>query len=290
MAKTVYREYDQAALDAQYNARAAVPAFDAFARRWELGSERAARELPCTLDVAYGESDAETMDIFHPVGGGPGPVLMFFHGGYWRSADKAWFRFLARPFVERGATVLLPNYGLCPSVDIDEIVRQCRASVIWTLRNAPAYGGDEARLFVSGHSAGGHIAAMMLATEWTDTDSVSPHPIKGITTISGLYDLEPLRLCFVNEDLRLTEESVARNSPTSLPLPDVLPPVIAAVGALESNEFRRQTVIYTERLRQTGDSPLHVEVAGHHHYSVLDAMANPDHPFGATVMQQIGLA
>jgi len=290
MNETVYREYNQAALDEQYNARSAVPAFDAFVQRWQSTSEQAVQALPCTLDVPYGDSPVERLDVFHPVGGGPGPILIFFHGGYWRAGDKSWFRFLAKPFVERGAVFVVPKYGLCPEFEMDALIDQCRCAVAWVFRNAAEYGGDSARLFVSGHSAGGQIAGMMLATDWAATQSLPTNAIKGATGISGLYDLEPIRLSKVNGPLRLTEESAQRNSPVRQPLSAVPPPSILAFGRLESLEYGRQTAAYADTLRNAGSAPVSLDVEGHHHFSILDAFGNPQHRLGRAVLAQLGLA
>jgi len=290
MNQPIYRDYDQAALDAQYNARAAVPAFDAFVKRWIEDSAQTASDLPCTLDIAYGESEVEILDIFHPAGGGPAPVLMFFHGGYWRAGDKAWFRFLARPFVERGAMFVIPKYGLVPDHNMDELVAQCRRAVAWTHRHAGEYGGDSARMFVSGHSAGGHITGMMLATDWTAHADLPADAIKGITGISGLYDLEPIRLSHVNEPLQLTDASAERNSPVRQPLPAAPPSSLLVYGGLESDEYARQAAAYAATLHKAGAAPVSMAIEGHHHFSVLDAFANPAHRFGRAVLEQIGLA
>ena len=288
--RDAFRAYDENGLNTQYNARDSVPAFGAYARRWQAESEKATAGLDCTLDVPFGDSDAEKLDIFPGAGGGPSPVLVFYHGGYWRSTDKSWYRFLARPFVERGVTVVLPNYGLCPAVTMDTIADQCRRSFEWIWRNAASYGGDEARIFVSGHSAGGQIAGMLLGADWSGLGAVSGYPIKGVTTVSGLFDLEPIRHTNLNADLAMDQEAARRNSPLDLPLPARIPPVIAAVGALESDEFHRQNQLYAGHIRAAGGACDALAVAGHHHYSILEAMANPRHRFGKMVLEQIGVA
>lgn len=290
MTDIVYRDYTQEALDAQYNARSAVPSFGAFVQRWNADSERAVQDLTCTLDLPYGDDAVELLDIFHPAGGGPAPVLMFFHGGYWRAGDKSWFRYLARPFVERGAAFVAVKYGLCPDHAMDDLVAQCRRAVAWVFRNAEEYGGDSARLFVSGHSAGGHITGMMLATDWAADFDLPANTIKGAVGISGLYDLEPIRLSHVNEPLHLTAESAGRNSPTALPQPAVPPPTLLVYGGLESQEYGRQTAAYDDTLRNAGGAPAVMAVEGHHHFSILDAFANPQHRFGRAVLEQLGLA
>ena len=290
MNKPVYLNYNQTALDTEYNARAAVPAFDAFVKRWLADSSQASKELSCTLDVPYGEGDVEILDIFHPARSGPAPVLMFFHGGYWRAGDKSWFRFLARPFVERGAMFVIPKYGLAPRHNMDEIVEQCRRAVAWAHLHAEEYGGDSARLFISGHSAGGHITGMMLATDWAAHGGMPSDIIKGIIGISGLYDLEPIRLSHVNEPLQLTKASAKRNSPVRQPLSITPPANLLAYGELESSEYGRQAAAYAAALQDAGSAPVSVEIQGHHHFSVLDAFANPEHSFGRAVLKQIGLA
>ncbi|MBO88216.1 MAG: esterase [Rickettsiales bacterium] len=290
MNKPVYLDYNQTALDTQYNARAAVPAFDAFVKRWLADSKQPSSELSCTLDVPYGESDVEILDIFHPAHSGPAPVLMFFHGGYWRAGDKSWFHFLARPFVERGAMFVIPKYGLAPRHNMDELVKQCRRAVAWTHRHASEYGGDSTRLFISGHSAGGHITGMMLATDWAAHGGMPADTVKGITGISGLYDLEPIRLSHVNEPLQLTKASAERNSPVRQTLSITPPATLLAYGALESNEYARQASAYAAALQIAGGAPDSMGIHGHHHFSVLDAFANPEHNFGCAVLKQIGLA
>ena len=290
MNEIVYRGYTQAELDAQYNARNVVPAFDAFVQRWRSASEKVIQKFPCTLDVSYGDDPVEILDIFHPQGGGPAPILMFFHGGYWRAGDKSWFRYLAKPFVERGAVFVVPKYGLCPAFRMDELVAQCRRAVAWTQHHAVNFGGDAARLFVSGHSAGGHIAGMMLVTDWEADYGIPANAIKGVTGISGLYDLEPIRLSQVNGPLRLTADDARRNSPVKLRLPFASLPAILAFGSLESQEYSRQTAAYADVLGDVGGATLSLEVAGHHHFSILDAFGNPAHLLGQAVLAQLGLA
>lgn len=290
MSDTVYRDYTQAELDAQYNARSAVPAFGAFVERWQSDSAQAVQNLPCTLDVPYGDDPIEMLDIFHPLNGGPAPVLMFFHGGYWRAGDKSWFRYLAKSFVERGALFVVPRYGLCPAVTMDALIAQCRRAVAWCFRNADAHGGDCARLFVSGHSAGGHITGMMLTTDWDADYGLPANAIKGVTGISGLYDLEPIRLSQVNGPLQLSPDDARRNSPARLPLPTAAAPAILAYGGHESEEYGRQTAAYADVLRDAGSAPAIMEVSGHHHFSILDAFGNPQHSLGRAVLMQLGLA
>jgi arylformamidase len=287
MGPAIYLGYDQAALDAQYNARAAVPDYADYFSRWSEASAVARRDLDCALDVSYGPSPAETLDIFHGVRGGP--IQIFFHGGYWRALDKSLFSFCAASFVPEGMTVVVVNYALCPAVDMDELVRQCRASIAWVHKNGASFGADPERMFISGHSAGGHIVAMALAGDWPASADVPPNVVKGACAISGLYDLEAIRLTFLNADLRMSREQAAANSPVRQP-PSRPTPLILAAGALESDEFRRQSRDYITACRARGHHCDHMEVPGRHHFSVADAFADPAHPLGRAVLRQMGLA
>lgn len=283
----VFRGYTQAELDAQYNARAAVPDFPAYAEKWAADSEALRRAGGATLDVAYGPSADETLDVFH-ARRPHAPVQIFFHGGYWRSMHKDAFSFVARPFVDAGALAIVVNYALCPAVDMDTLVAQCRRSIAWTHANAARLGGDPARIFVSGHSAGGHIIAMALATEWA-AFGCPADVVKGAWGLSGLYDLEAIRLTFLNSDLRLSPEQARRNSPV-LHVRRNPASLILSVGGLESAEFHRQTHDYAAAWRAAGNACDVLPAPGRNHYSALDAFADSGHALGRSALRQMGLA
>ena len=141
---------------------------------------------------------------------------MFIHGGYWQALDRKDFSFVAERLVEAGAAVALVGYDLAPAVDMDTIVGQIRAAIAWLYRNADAHGFDPDRICLAGHSAGGHLAAMALATDWT-AFGLPADLVKGVCAISGVFDLEPIRLCYLNEVVRLDAEQARRNSPVLLP-------------------------------------------------------------------------
>lgn len=287
MTDTLYRGFDPAQLDAQYNPRAVAPLFQLLVDRWTADSEAATRSLKNELDRPYGASAAEKVDVF-PAAQPKAPIQLFFHGGYWRAMDKAVNRFLARGFVPAGATTVFANYGLCPSVTMDELVKQTRACIAWVWKNAAAFGGDPDRIYISGHSSGGHIVCMALATDWAEFGAPSD-VIKGVCSISGLYDLEPVQRVFVNKELRMTPEQALRNSPL-LHMPKKPVPLIMAVGALESDEWRRQTSDYVAAFRSHGWPVEHIVVPGHDHYSILEPFENPKHPLNAAVLRQMKLA
>lgn len=288
-APPVFLHYDRAALDREYNNRAKVADAPDWLTRYAEWSRRTRTELPATLDIAYGPHPGERLDVFPAGEGAAAPVQLFIHGGYWHRLDKADFSFVARAFHPAGAVTVVINYALVPTVDMDELVRQCRAAVAWTWRHAPAFGGDPARLFVSGHSAGGHLTAMVLSTDWPAFAGLPPDAVKGGTGISGLYDLEPIRLCYLNEVLGLTPEQARRLSPIHL-APGRAGPLLLAVGGLEGPEYHRQTEAQAAAWRARGLPGQVLDLPGHHHFSIAGELASPGTPLSRAILAQMGLA
>ena len=281
----VFRHYDRKALDAEYNNRAKVKDALDWIARYGAASARARAELPMRFDVPYGPHHAERVDIFLAAGPGPAPVHVFIHGGYWHRLDKADFSFVARAF--REAATVVVNYALVPTVDLDEQVRQVRASVAWVHANARSFGGDPARITVSGHSAGGHLVAMLLATEWSRFGAPAD-VIRAGCALSGLYDLEPIRLCYLNDFLGLTPEPARRNSPVHLK-PTGRAPLILGVGADEGPEYHRQTNELAATWRAHGASIDIVDASGLNHFSIVAKLERPDSTLARAIRKQIGL-
>ncbi|HUJ86162.1 MAG TPA: alpha/beta hydrolase [Burkholderiales bacterium] len=260
-------------LSREYNNRELVPDHPQYFARWAEGSARARATMTCYLDRDYGPAAGEKLDIF-PARKGDGSVLMFIHGGYWRSLDKRDFAYLAPAWVDAGVSLVVVNYDLCPQVTIEEIVRQMLRASAWLYRHAEEYGMDEERLFVSGHSAGAHLTAMLMAALWPVYEAQLPKDLfKGGLAVSGIYDLRPLaRVDFLNADLRLDEAAALKVSPAFLP-PATRAPLYTCVGGAESSEFRRQNALIAQRWRSAvaGD----IAMPGHNHFSVVDELANP---------------
>jgi arylformamidase len=271
----VFRGYDQAALDAEYNNRAKVKDAADWLLRYAEDSRRARAELPCRLDLAYGPGAGETLDVFPAPEPGAAPVHVFVHGGYWHRLDKADFSFVARGLRPAGAAVVVINYALVPSVDLDELVRQCRASLAWVWKHAASFGGDPRRISVSGHSAGGHLVAMLMSTDWSAFDAALPADlVKAGFGISGLYDLDPIRLSYLNEVLGLTPEAAQRNSPVHHP-PARSGPLLLAVGALEGPEYQRQSHHLAEVWASRALPCEVLDMPGHHHFSIVAELGDP---------------
>ncbi|OLD96466.1 MAG: hypothetical protein AUG80_13685 [Candidatus Rokubacteria bacterium 13_1_20CM_4_68_9] len=269
----VFRGYDRKALDREYNNREKVPAAQVWLARYARESERARRELTARLDVAYGSHPGETLDVFLPAGHGPKPVHVFIHGGYWHRLDKVDFSFVARAFLPAGVAVVVINYALVPTVDLDELVRQCRASIAWVYRNATSFDGDPDRITISGHSAGGHLVAMLMATDWAAFGGLPPDLVKAGCGISGLYDLDPIRLCYLNDVLGLTPATARRNSPVEL-RPSTARPALIVVGSSEGPEYFRQSQDLVSAWRTHGAPCELMSMAGHDHFSIASLRAS----------------
>ncbi|HEX5477869.1 MAG TPA: alpha/beta hydrolase [Burkholderiales bacterium] len=270
---------DIEALARGYDNRAMVPDYAGYFTRWTQGSERARATMSARLDLRYGDMPGETLDLF-PARKGDGTCMMFIHGGYWRAMDKRDFSFLAPAWVDAGVSLAVVNYDLCPRVGLDEIVRQMLRASRWLWLHAEDHGMDQDRLYVSGHSAGGHLAAMLMCAVWPVFDARLPKDLwKGALGVSGLYDLRPLQhVEFLQRDLRLDEELALRQSPAFI-APATRAPFITCVGGLESAEFHRQNALLGERWRGAfaGDIPM----PGKHHFSVIDGLADPASPLFA---------
>ncbi len=285
MSQKVFLDYDQAALDAQFDNRAKVPEFPEYLARYRAESEAARSRFAAAarLDVAVGLSAIERVDIFPAAGDRPAPVLVFIHGGYWLMLDKGDFSFVANGFVPHGVTTVVINYALIPTVRMDELVRQCRQAVAWVLANAAGFGGDPARVTVAGHSAGGHLTAMVGATHWSDFAAplvpapATARPIAGFS-LSGLHDLVPIKRSYLQQSLHLSDDEVSRNSPVNLGAPEQ-GSWFALVGSKEGPEYHRQSTALAERWSAAGNSATSARIVdGHDHFSIMMALGDPDDP------------
>jgi arylformamidase len=288
MTTAVFRGYDRAALDAEYDNRAKVKQAIDWITRYGAESARARAELPMRFDVPYGRHHGERLDIFPAAGEAAAPVHLFVHGGYWHRLDKADFSFVVRALRPAGAVTVVLDYALMPGVDMDTLVSQCRAAVAWVHAHAGEFGGDPARVFVSGHSAGGHLVAMLLATDWAAL-GLPADVVKGGCAISGLYDLEPIRLCYLNDVLRLTPEVARRNSPVTLPPPRA-GALLLAVGGDEGPEYHRQTGDLAAAWGAGGGRVDVMDMAGHDHFSIVGELTSPVSTLARAIQRQMGLA
>jgi arylformamidase len=262
-ARYVYGTFTQEELNRQYDASATVPAIEPFYARFAAASALALTGLRAELDVPYGPGDRHRLDLF-PAQRPGAPLFFFIHGGYWRRLDKSFFSFLAQPVVRAGGAVAIVNYPLAPNASIDEIVDSVRAGYTWVAANAARLNADPARIVAGGHSAGGHLAGMLAGSQF---------PLAGVLALSGLFDLEPVRLSHVNEWAKLDARSAERNSPIRR-LPDAPLPLVAAVGQDETDEFRRQTQHYAEVWRARRYPAEELILPGHNHFTIVLELAD----------------
>jgi arylformamidase len=274
---------DPAWLDAQYNNRALVPEHEAHFARWKHDSACARDNSACLLDLPYGPKPSQTLDVF-PAAKPGSCVVVFIHGGYWRSLDKSDHSFLAPAWQALGHCVLVPNYSLCPGtpeqpVRVGDIALEMLEVVAWVHAHAAQYGGDARRIVLVGHSAGGHLAAMLLALDWHAWGrarglDLPKRFVRSAVSISGLYDLRPIaRVPFLASSLKLSDAHALACSPALMPAP-VGARLIAAVGALESAEFKRHNRLIADcwGMRVV---PQALEIAQTQHFSVLESAIDP---------------
>jgi len=291
MPTPIYRSFDKETLDREYSPSSMVESIDVYLERYAADS-RAAREAAtragaCRADLRYGPGDAETLDLFLPPGDAPAPLHVFIHGGYWQLLSKDESSFAATLMREKGSAYAAVNYTLAPQQSLSGIVEENRRAVAWLYRNAAGFGIDAQRIYVSGHSAGAHLAMMLLLTDWP-AFGLPADAIKGVCAVSGVFDLEPVALTYVNDVVGMDAEEARRNSPV-LQEPRNPCPVIFAYGADDTAEFKRQTDEYHAAWRALGLPASLREVAGRNHFDVILDLADGDSWLARQVLAQMGL-
>ena len=271
----------------QYNPRAAVPDHEVWKAHWGLDSERVRASLQGHLRVPYGDTPGQCMDVF-PAKQKGAPVQVFVHGGFWRFLDSFDHTLIVPMFHEAGAATVLLNYDLCPIVPLTEVIAQIRRGLAAVYERADEYGYDRDKLYISGHSAGGHLSAMLAASDCAAL-GLPADAIKGAAMISGLYDLTPMLRVPGGEELLMTPETVPEVSPM-WNLPPVSVPLIAAVGGHETREWIRQTDDIVAKCRANGSQVVSIRPDYDNQYSILYTFSNPVTELGAAVLKQMGLA
>ena len=268
----IYKQYDQAALDRQYNNRLQVPDYLFYLQRWELLSRQTEKKYTSIKDIPYGELPLELLDIY-PSSLPQSKTLIYIHGGYWQRLDKSDFHFITEAFQSYNFTTVILNYPLAPAVSLDQIVLSCCKAIQWLHQNLSQYNGDSHQMYVAGHSAGGHLAAMLMTTDWSHFN-LPGEVIKGYCAMSGLFNLTPIRLSDINEVLKMDQDMVLRNSPVQLK-PLTQSPLLLAVGADESDEFKDQGRELYADWKEKSISLQLLEIPGLNHYSILETIIEP---------------
>jgi arylformamidase len=257
-------------IDAQYDPERRAGPRGPFIDWYVRESARTRERFDCRLDIPYGPTPAETLDIF-PASVADSPVLMFIHGGYWRALSSKEFSFVASGMVPHDITVAVMNYALCPQVTIGDITRQSHAALAWLARFARQFSGDPARIFAAGHSAGAQQVGMLLS------ETAAASPLKGGIAISGIFDLRPLQASWLQPTLKLTNHASAEQSPL-LHIPRAAPPLLVSVGGEESDAFIGQSQNYLAAWRAAGLDGEYFLQAGINHYEAVYGFADPASP------------
>lgn len=256
-------------LEAQYNNRLAVPGFADYLADWSQRSANYREKTKGHLNLGYGESEREILDIF-PATTALAPIHIFLHGGYWQALSKDSFSFIAEHINQQGECAIIVNYDLCPSVTVAEVISQIQKATQWILSNGVEFGGDTQRIQITGHSAGAHLLAKLVTTNWAE-EGFAQFPFQRLNGLSGLYDLQPLVPTSINEALQLTLQTAKHMSPL---FDDFLHKsnwveLNLLVGELESDEYKKQSKKLVEAWGSNLKMPYQT-ILDTHHFSILD--------------------
>jgi len=258
----IYKKYNQEQLNLQYNNRYHVPAFEKSLQQWETLSRLAEKKYKVVKDIAYGDEPRELLDVF-PSSKPDSKTLVFIHGGYWQKFDN---------FTNYDITTVLISYPLMPAVSMDQVVASCHKAVDWVKKNIVQFNGDPDQVYVAGHSAGGHLAAMLMAKDITRSNQ---HNLKGICAISGLYNLIPIQLSNINDVLQMDKETAIRNSPVfNEPVESCS--LLLAVGSEETEEYSYQSQELNSKWKNKNLSIELLEISGLNHFSILDSIVDKE--------------
>ena len=281
-----YKGFRADELEYQFNPRVSVPEFPELSKVRAALSRKVRESAKSWLDVPYGKSPREKLDIYAADKPG-GPVFVYLHGGYWRGGSKEDNCNFAPTFTARGATVVLVEYDLCPRVTVSEIVGETRSAVAWIYRNIARYRGDPGKIHLAGASAGGHLTAMALAHDWEKQD-LPRDIIKGAVVISGVYDLDMVMRISVQEEVRLTPEMARENNPFLRP-PIARCPILVAVGGAEPKGWQQMSEDYFNYCKARGRSVEFLVVPGANHYTVPEQFLDASSSLTQAALKQMML-
>lgn len=288
-AGVVWRDMDQAALDAAYDQEVYAPNRRQILDRFAANSAAVRRRLGAPLRFAYGDGAREGLDVYQ-ARSSSAPIHIFIHGGAWRSGMAERYAFPAEMVVRAGAHFVVPDFDWVQDRDGDlmPIADQVRRAIAWVWRHAEVFGGDRDRIHISAHSSGAHLAGVALTTDWPAAFGIPADAIKSALLCSGLYDLRPVRLSARRHYVAITDETEAALSPMRH-LDAMTASLVVAYGTLETPEFQRQTADFAETLSARGHS-VRVLVAEHcNHFEILETLGNPYGLLGRAALDQMGL-
>ena len=277
-----------AAIDQAYNPRLRAVNLEAELQGCAQRSEAARRTLPYHAGVPYGPTRAETLDIV-PARQQGAPVFLYIHSGYWRANSARDFSHVALGAHAMGYATVLVDHALCPAVTLDEIVRQVRAAAAWVIRHIGEHGGDPRRIVIGGHSAGGHLGAMLLCTRWEEDYGLPADPFIGAVLVSGLFDIAPLRYSYLQPAIQLDEGIMRRNSPLHLVRPSRTP-LALSWGTLEQPSFEQQSTWMYRAWRDAGNTGELLPQSGADHFTAIHGFEEPGSPLCASLRRMVEAA
>ncbi len=287
---TVWLDMDQAALDDAYNQRIYAPNIDRVQAQHRYMNEQARARLDAPERIAYGDAPIEGLDLYR-ANGEDVPTLVFFHGGTWRSNTSVQYAYIAEPYVRAGANVVIPDFSPVHEIEggLEVLVDQVRRSVAWAFEHASQIGSDPSRIHVLGHSSGGHLAGSVLTTDWSGDYGLSNQVVRGGVCVSGMFDLEPVRLSWRNSYLHFDDASVQALSPQRH-LDHLYAPVVLVYGSSETPEFQRQSRDFAAAARAAGKEIEVIMADSFNHFEIQSTAANPYGPVGRAMFAQMGLS
>jgi len=289
---SIYSTFEQAELDREYSPSSCIDDINVFLDAYASVSSQvknaALAEGSCIQNLAYGSKPDERLDLFKPSTAQAAPLHIYIHGGYWRALSKDDSAFAAPMFQQHGSYFAALDYTLAPNATLTQIVQQNRLAISWLFQNADKLGFDRDRIYLSGSSAGAHLAVMMLLTDWNEY-GLPQDVIKGVCAVSGIYDLEPIRLSYVNEPLGMSAREAAENSPIGKALRNHSP-IILAYGDNETSEFKRQTNEYRGFLSASGETTSLKEIKNRNHFDVIMDLMHSDSWLAQQVLSQMAIS
>jgi arylformamidase len=288
-APKVFLDYDQSSLDAAYDQSKYAPNLQQVIKRYASNSELTRLRLGAPRRAAYGSQPIEQLDIYRTARA-DAPVHVFIHGGAWRSGAAKDYAFPAEMFVAAGAHYVVPDFAWVQDAggSLAPISDQIRRALAWVARNAASFGGDAGRIFVSGHSSGGHQAGVLATTDWRRDFGLPADVVKGYVLMSGIYELQPVSLSARSSYVRFDERTLTELS-SMRHLERIVAPVTVVYGTLETPEFQRQSREFAEALRKAGKQVQLVVADGYNHFELMETLANPFQFAGRAALDQMKL-
>ena len=284
----VWLDMTQKELNDAYSQFIYAPNIGQVIDRWGSNSELVRGRIGDPRKFAYGDMPVESLDVY-PANSSNAPVNIFIHGGAWQQETAEGYGFPAELFVDAGVHYVVPDFSWIQDVgdSLYPIADQLRRAVAWVYQNADQFGGNPDQLYLSGHSSGGHLAGVMLTTDWEKEMDLPADVIKGGMCCSGMYDLKPVRLSSRGDYVDFTDDM--EHDMSSIRHIDKLnAPLIVAYGSYETPEFKRQSIEFAEAVAKAGKSVELIVAENYNHFEVIETLANPNGILGRAVLEQMG--